>query len=69
MKSNEVWEKIYLIYNKQPLSQELLMLVELRGWREVFFTNKLQLQMQLRRLATKGETAFLTQEPDDGTKT
>lgn len=27
------------------------------------------LQMQLRRLATKGETAFLTQEPDDGTKT
>ncbi|XP_025079225.1 F-box only protein 36-like isoform X2 [Pomacea canaliculata] len=62
-RSNEVWEKIYLIYNKQPLSQELLMLVELRGWREVFFTNKLQLQMQLRRLATKAKRKKTSQTP------
>ncbi|KAK7089910.1 F-box only protein 36-like isoform X2 [Littorina saxatilis] len=50
--SDEIWEKIYKIHNKQPITQELLMLVDQKGWKEVFFTNKLQLQMQMRRVAT-----------------
>lgn len=64
--SNELWEKIYKMHNKQPITNELLMLVDQKGWRSVFFTNKLQLQMQMRRVATNktGGTAFLTEEDD-----
>ena len=44
---DELWEKIYKIHNKQPITQELLVLVDQKGWREVFFTNKLQLQVSI----------------------
>ncbi|KAK7484711.1 hypothetical protein BaRGS_00023996 [Batillaria attramentaria] len=60
-KSNDLWEKLYKIHNKQPITQELLMLVDQKGWHDVFFTNKLQLQMQMRRLG-QGDYAFITQQ-------
>ncbi|CAL1546619.1 unnamed protein product [Lymnaea stagnalis] len=40
-----VWSKIYMDHTTQPISQELLMLTDQKGWREVFFMNKLQLQV------------------------
>ncbi|XP_076454349.1 F-box only protein 36-like [Babylonia areolata] len=60
---NGVWEIIYKRHNKQPITQELMMVVDMKGWREVFFTNKLQLQMQMRRFAgPPGKNAFVTEQ-------
>ncbi|XP_005109290.1 F-box only protein 36 isoform X2 [Aplysia californica] len=44
-----LWSKIYMEHTTQPVTQELLMLTDQKGWKEVFFMNKLQLQRNLRR--------------------
>ncbi|XP_064639162.1 F-box only protein 36-like [Lineus longissimus] len=51
--SDELWEKIYRLNCGQPITPELRALADDQGWKKLFFTNKIQLQMQLRRKATK----------------
>ncbi|XP_059178670.1 F-box only protein 36-like isoform X2 [Physella acuta] len=61
--SDTVWSKIYMDHSTAPITQELLMLTDKRGWKEVFFMNKLQLQKTIHRMTDKkaksGDT-FLT---------
>ncbi|KAL8586261.1 hypothetical protein ACOMHN_003776 [Nucella lapillus] len=65
---DDVWKVIFMRHNRQPITHELLSVVDLKGWRNVFFTSKLQLQMQMRRAAqTEGKVAFMT-EQDEGMK-
>lgn len=60
--SCELWERIYRRYSETPITPELEMLAAEKGWRRLFFTNKLQLQMQLRRLKKhEGGHAFVTE--------
>ncbi|CAH1781423.1 unnamed protein product, partial [Owenia fusiformis] len=74
--SNELWEKIYIDSSETPVTDELRDLAEKEGWKKLFFTNKLQLQVQLRRqarkrkLSEKGEglvpeEAFMTENTDE----
>ncbi|KAJ8309751.1 hypothetical protein KUTeg_011616 [Tegillarca granosa] len=63
--SCDLWEMIYRKYSQTPITQDLLMLAAERGWKKLFFTNKLQLQMQLLRIRKhEGSTAFMTQEEE-----
>ena len=50
---NELWKIFYARqHGRQTLeNRDLLHLAERRGWRHVFFTNRLKLQMELRREA------------------
>ncbi|CAF1068028.1 unnamed protein product [Didymodactylos carnosus] len=49
-RNNDLWKSFYIrYYDRQNISRELINLAEKRGWRHVFFTNRLKLQMQLRR--------------------
>ncbi|CAG5114682.1 unnamed protein product [Candidula unifasciata] len=48
-----LWSKLYLQHTTQPITPDLLMLSDQKGWKELFFTNKLQLQMMLKRQAEK----------------
>ncbi|KAK3094364.1 hypothetical protein FSP39_000778 [Pinctada imbricata] len=70
--SKDLWERIYRKYSETPITPELEMLALEKGWERLFFTNKLQLQMQLRRMKRheqqmdtsppSGGHAFMTQE-------
>ncbi|GFN78679.1 F-box only protein 36 [Plakobranchus ocellatus] len=51
--SDALWSKLYMQHTTQPITHELLMLTDKKGWREVFFMNKVQLQMHLRRETEK----------------
>ncbi|XP_052784376.1 F-box only protein 36-like isoform X2 [Mya arenaria] len=44
-----VWEKIFRREVETPITPELEALAEKEGWKRLFYTNKLQLQVQLRR--------------------
>ena len=48
---NDLWRIFYTRYYGQHAleNRDLIHLAERRGWRHVFFTNRLKLQMQLRR--------------------
>ncbi|KAH9512770.1 F-box only protein 36 [Bulinus truncatus] len=54
-----VWSKIYMDHTTQPITHELLMLTDQKGWREVFFMNKIQLQKYLHRQQTEKTTKRL----------
>ncbi|KAK3779166.1 hypothetical protein RRG08_037228 [Elysia crispata] len=63
--SDALWSKLYMQYTTQPITHELLMLTDKKGWKEVFFMNKVQLQMLLRRETERPSskdksTVFLT---------
>ncbi|XP_060568592.1 F-box only protein 36-like isoform X2 [Ruditapes philippinarum] len=46
---DDVWEKIFRRTVETPVTSELETLAEKEGWKRLFYTNKLQLQVQLRR--------------------
>jgi len=46
--SDELWEKIFVTHC-DTITQETRALAQEVGWKKVFFTNKLQLQVQMRR--------------------
>ncbi|KAH9286105.1 F-box only protein 36 [Echinococcus granulosus] len=48
--SDEVWRAVYCRYHKEPPNKVVRELAEKYGWKRVFFTNKLKLQLQIRRL-------------------
>ncbi|CDS41341.1 F box protein 36 [Echinococcus multilocularis] len=48
--SDDVWRAVYCRYHKEPPSEVVRELAEKYGWKRVFFTNKLKLQLQIRRL-------------------
>ena len=50
---NDLWRLFYLRQHGRMVlaNEDLIHLAERRGWRQVFFTNRLKLQMQLRREA------------------
>jgi hypothetical protein len=52
-RNNDLWRIFYVrYYGRHSLeNRDLIHLAERRGWRHVFFTNRLKLQMQLRREA------------------
>lgn len=52
-RDNDLWKIFYVRhYGQHALdNRDLIHLAERRGWRHVFFTNRLKLQMQLRREA------------------
>lgn len=52
-RNNDLWRIFYINYYGQHAldNRDLINLAEQRGWRHVFFTNRLKLQMQLRRAA------------------
>lgn len=52
-RENDLWKLYYIRhYGKHALdNKDLIHFAERRGWRHVFFTNRLKLQMQLRREA------------------
>ncbi|WAR27668.1 FBX36-like protein [Mya arenaria] len=56
-----VWEKIFRREVETPITPELEALAEKEGWKRLFYTNKLQLQMQLRRQKRHDEHAFVTE--------
>ena len=43
--SDELWEMIYIDHSESPVTEELSTLAEAIGWKKLFFTNKLQLQV------------------------
>lgn len=52
-RNNDLWKLFYIRqHGSQSLeNKDLINLAERRGWRQVFFTNRLKLQMELRREA------------------
>ena len=52
-RNNDLWKSFYARQHGRRALQnkDLLQLAEKRGWRHVFFTNRLKLQMELRREA------------------
>ncbi|XP_041349991.1 F-box only protein 36-like [Gigantopelta aegis] len=56
---DELWEKIYRMNCETPITSDLKDLAEQHTWKRLFFTNKLQLQMHLRRQSEK-QTAKAT---------
>ncbi|CAF0766433.1 unnamed protein product [Rotaria sordida] len=50
-RNNDLWQIFYIDhYGRHALeNKDLIHLAERRGWRHVFFTNRLKLQMQMRR--------------------
>ncbi|OWF44656.1 F-box only protein 36-like [Mizuhopecten yessoensis] len=70
--SCEIWENIYRRYSETPITPELEELAKDKSWKRLFFTNKLQLQMQLRRmklnpedLPPAGGYAFITHQEEE----
>ncbi|XP_064615864.1 F-box only protein 36-like [Liolophura sinensis] len=70
-KSDGVWEQIYRLYSETPVTKDLQNLAAEEGWKQLFFTNKLQLQRRIRKQmrkqnegnngTTEGRLAFLTE--------
>ncbi len=52
-RSDMVWFDLYKKYYTKEISKELADLAERDGWRKLFFTNKIKLQLELRRHANK----------------
>ncbi|KAA0188798.1 hypothetical protein FBUS_05556 [Fasciolopsis buskii] len=48
--ANGIWKSIYLRHSSTQISETVEELAQLFGWKKVFFTSKLQLQKQIRRL-------------------
>ncbi|XP_052103743.1 F-box only protein 36-like [Mytilus californianus] len=48
--SCDLWEQMYRLHTETAVTPELEDLAKEKGWKKLFFTNKLQLQLQLRRL-------------------
>ncbi|XP_060071254.1 F-box only protein 36-like [Ylistrum balloti] len=70
--SCEVWKKIYHRCSETPITPELENLAKEKSWKRLFFTNKLQLQVQLRRmkqnqeeLPPPGSYAFITHQEEE----
>ncbi|XP_069104529.1 F-box only protein 36-like [Argopecten irradians] len=70
--SCEVWRTIYERSSEAPITPELEMLAKDKGWKRLFFTNKLQLQVQLRRMMQNPEQmppsggyAFITHQEEE----
>ena len=57
--SDELWEKIYMT-NCDTIAEETRALAQEVGWKKVFFTNKLQLQVQVRRRKERNSTKLST---------
>lgn len=57
-RENELWKLFYIQQHGKNIleNQDLIHLAERRGWRQVFFTNRLKLQMELRREAQMKQT-------------
>ncbi|KAK2155134.1 hypothetical protein NP493_2106g00002 [Ridgeia piscesae] len=47
--SDELWESIYHKHSPMPVTHDLVTLAQAIGWKKLFFTNKLQIQVQIRR--------------------
>ena len=73
--SNALWEKLYAIHQGKP-SPEIKSLAQERGWKTVFFMNKLQIQKEISRrrrvLSHETDTSkddhssmFITQNVED----
>ena len=50
-RSDKVWIDLYRQHYSKEISKELYQLAERDGWRKLFFTNKIKLQLELRRQA------------------
>lgn len=50
-RSDVVWKNLYQKYYSREITNELVQLAERDGWRKLFFTNKIKLQLELRRQA------------------
>ena len=52
-RNNDLWKLFYIRQHGEMVleNKDLIHLAERRGWRQVFFTNRLKLQMELRREA------------------
>lgn len=63
-RSNDLWRVFYIRQYGRSASQrkDLVHLAERRGWRHVFFTNRLKLQMELRREA---QLDYHQEDPSD----
>lgn len=48
-RSDSVWMELYKTYYSNEITSDLKRLAERDGWRKVFFTNKIKLQLELRR--------------------
>ncbi|XP_063963322.1 F-box only protein 36-like [Lytechinus pictus] len=57
-----LWEQIYETHCGTAVTDEMRSLAEEMGWKKMFFTNKLQLQVKLRRHQQR------IQSPDSGTR-
>jgi hypothetical protein len=44
-RSDKIWMRLYKQYYSKEISKELLQLAERDGWRKLFFTNKIKLQV------------------------
>jgi F-box protein 36 len=44
-RSDRVWQRLYKQYYSTEFSKELIQLAERDGWRKLFFTNKIKLQV------------------------
>lgn len=53
-RQNELWKHFYFRQHSNP-SAELIRYGERRGWRRIFFTSRIKLQMELRREAKRVE--------------
>ncbi|XP_033760461.1 F-box only protein 36-like [Pecten maximus] len=68
----EIWRQIYERSSEAPITPELEQLANEKSWKRLFFTNKLQLQVQLRRmrqnpdeLPPPGGYAFITHQEEE----
>lgn len=52
-RKNDLWKLFYIQQHGRMIldNEHLIELAQQRGWRRIFFTNRLKLQMELRRLA------------------
>ena len=51
-RSDDLWQQLYFDHTQAPITHELETLADAVGWRKLFFTNKLQLQVLLKRLSS-----------------
>ena len=51
-RSDELWFQLYKDHTQAPINYELETLAEAIGWRKLYFTNKLQLQVLLNRMSS-----------------
>ncbi|ELT97998.1 hypothetical protein CAPTEDRAFT_130358 [Capitella teleta] len=49
---DDLWQRVYSENSEMPISEELQSLAEAVGWKKLFFTNKLQLQVLFQMLSS-----------------